>query len=524
MGETTGVEREAWGSRLGFILAAAGSAVGLGNVWRFPYVAGESGGGAFILVYLVCVGLVGIPVFLGELTIGRHTQRNPVGAFRALREKSYWPLLGGMGVAAGFLILSFYSVIAGWTLGYTLESLIGVTTSFATPEASGAHFAEFAGNPSRALGFHAVFMLITIVIVARGVEAGIERASKLMMPLLLLLLAVVIVRGLTLPGSGAGVEFILSPDLSALTPGVILNALGQAFFTLSLGMGAMITYGSYLSRDHDLVRSSVEVAGMDTLVAVAAGFAIFPALFALGMEPGQGPSLIFVTLPVVFGQMAGGTFVSTIFFFLLALAALTSSISLLEVCSAYFIDEHAWPRRKAAWLLGTTVFLLGVPSGLSVAGPLADWSLASLLGGSAGEGILGNIRILQLDWFNLMDRITANYMLPLGGMLTAIFAGWVWARSESVGEVRAGNPRFAWAPVWINLLRWVCPLVIGQVLVMGILGEFLPASPEQAAHFPAVQALADRLQTLFGWIDIVVAAVVVAFGVWQARARRGSGG
>ncbi len=502
-------DREVWGSRVGFILAAAGSAVGLGNVWRFPYVLGENGGGAFVLVYLACVVIVGAPVFLAELTIGRHTQRNPVGAMKKLRPGRFWPAVGGMGVLAGFLILSYYSVIAGWTLGYTIEGIFAGAASPESPEASQAYFEAFTSSSVKVVGYHALFMIATILIVARGIKAGIEWASKVMMPAFLTLLFVLIIRGLMLPGSGAGVAFILQPDFSKLTPDVIFNAMGQAFFTLSLGMGAMITYGSYMSSRDNLVRSSAEVAAMDTSVAVISGFAIFPALFALNMEPAQGPGLIFATLPAVFAQIPGGAIFSFMFFFLMLLAALTSSISLLEVCSCYFIDQWNWSRTKAAWVLGGTILVLGVPSALTTTSAWQDWSIAGMLGAERGVGFLGNIGILQHNWQALMEAITANYMLPMGGLLIAVFVGYVWARSETVAEVKQGFAGFRGAPLWLNLLRYVCPLVVTQILLVGILNEFQPG------YFPWAQTLIDRLVPWFARIDIVVAVVVVGFGIFQ---------
>ncbi len=510
-GTETARAREVWGSRVGFILAAAGSAIGLGNIWRFTYVMGNNGGAAFILIYLVCIALIGVPLFLAELTVGRRTHRNPVGAFRVLRPGSAWPLVGAMGVLAGFLILSYYSVVAGWVLAYAVESPLGIISGLSTPAETQAHFDGLTGSAWKSLGYHGLFMLLTILIVMRGIKGGIERASKVLMPGFFLLLLVLIARGLLLPGSGAGVEFLLRPDFSKISPGVFLMALGQAFFTLSLGMGAMITYGSYLSRDNDLPRSSVEVAGMDTLVAVAAGFAIFPALFAFGMEPEQGPGLIFVTLPGVFHQMPAGALFATIFFALVLVAALTSAISLLEVCTTYFIDERSWSRTRAAWVLGGITFALGIPAALAK-GPWADWSIASLLGATSGEGLLGNISTLQLDWFDLVGSITSNYMLPLGGLLTAIFVGWFWNPEEVGREVRAGRPGFRLLQTWMNLLRWVAPLVIAEVLLLGLLTEF------PAQHYPVVARLVERLQVAFTWLDVVVAVVVV--GVSLARMRQ----
>ncbi len=511
---TDAAGRENWGSKTGFLLAAAGSAIGLGNIWRFTYIMGENGGAAFILVYVACIILIGAPVFLAELAIGRHTQLNPVGAFDALKPGTAWKYVGGLGVLAGAMLLSFYSVVAGWVMAYALEAPRGIISALASPEESGAHFGALSTNPSQSMLFHGLFMLLTMVIVARGIKGGIERASKIMMPILFVLLGILVVRGLFLPGAGAGIAFMLRPDFSALNPTVVLIAMGHAFFTLSVGMGAMITYGSYLSRDANLPISSLQVAFMDTLIAVAAGFAIFPALFAFGMEPTEGPGLVFVTLPVVFHQMTGGAIFATIFFWLFLMAALTSSISLLEVVAAYFIDQRGWSRNKAVWLLGGTVFALGIPSAFA-AGPWAEVTIASLLGGAPGEGVLGSVRFFQLNWFDLISHIVSDYMLPIGGFFVCLFVGWVWSRSVIEQEVRLGNPGFTVLTLWMNLLRYVGPLVIGEVLVLGILAEFPPE------FFPRIAAAVDTLQVWFTGLVILVALVVVVVSTMFNSNRKG---
>lgn len=505
----TGAGREEWGSRVGFLLAAAGSAIGLGNIWRFTYIMGQNGGAAFILVYLIWIVLIGAPVFLGELVIGRHTQLNPVGAFRALKPGTRWVLVGGMGVAAGGFLLSFYSVIGGWVLYYAVTSPVGIVSSFATPEQAGAAYDAVASDPWWAIGCHLLFMLPTIFIVSRGVRGGIEAASKVMMPVLIGLIGLLIVRGVTLPGAWAGIEFLIRPDFSRLTPGVMLEAMGHAFFTLSVGMGAMITYGSYLSHEHDLPRSTLQIAAMDTLVAVAAGFAIFPALFAFNMEPAQGEALIFNTLPVVFSQIPAGALFATVFFALLFIAALTSSISLLEVVSSYAMDEWRLTRAQAAWGLGIAAFGLGIPSALSP-GVMADWSIASMLGATPGEGLLGTVAILQMNWFGLISTTVSNYMLPLGGLATCLFVGWVWDQRVVDEEVHLGSPRFLLAGLWIKLLRYVGPLAVLQVLFLGALAEF------PAQYYPGIAAFADRLNSWFLWIDVLAAAVVVVAGIRDA--------
>ena len=510
---TEAAARGQWGSRVGFLLAAAGSALGLGNIWRFTYIMGENGGAAFILVYVACIVLIGAPVFLAELVIGRHTQLNPVGAFAALAPGKAWKYVGALGVLAGALLLSFYSVVAGWVMAYALRAPLGNISALASPEESGAYFGSLSASTAQSLVFHALFMAITMIIVARGIKGGIERASKIMMPILFLLLAILVVRGLLLPGAGAGVDFMLRPDFTALDPTVVLIAMGHAFFTLSVGMGAMITYGSYLSADHDLPKSSLQVAFMDTLIAIAAGFAIFPALFAFGMEPSEGPGLVFVTLPVVFHQMPGGVVFASMFFALFLMAALTSSISLLEVVAAYFIDDLRWSRTQAVLVLGGAIFLLGVPAALA-SGPWAGWSIAGMLGGTAGQGLLGSVRIFQLNWFDLISHIVSDYMLPIGGFFVCVFVGWIWDRATVEAEASLGSPGFRAMNLWVNLLRWVGPLVIGEVLLLGILAEF----PEE--FFPRLSGAVDTLHTWFMAINILVAVGVILISLATSGERR----
>ncbi len=494
--------RGEWGSKVGFLLAAAGSAIGLGNIWRFTYIMGENGGAAFILVYLACIALIGIPVFLAELVIGRHTRLNPVGAFAAIKPGGLWKYVGALGVLAGALLLSFYSVIAGWVMAYALRAPFGTISGLASPEESGAYFDALSTSASQSLLFHGLFMLATVVIVARGVRGGIERASKIMMPILFVLLAALVVRSVTLGGAGAGIDFMLRPDFSVLTPTVVLIAMGHAFFTLSIGMGTMITYGSYLTPEHKLPMASLQVAFMDTLIAIAAGFAIFPALFAFGMEPSEGPGLVFVTLPVVFHQMPGGVVFASMFFALFLMAALTSSISLLEVVAAYFIDELGWPRARTAFILGAAIFVLGIPSALAT-GDWANWSIAGMLGATAGEGALGSVRLFQLNWFDLIGHIVSDYMLPIGGLFVCLLVGWFWDRATVVAEARLGSPRFKAVTLWVNLLRFVGPVVVGEVLLLGILAEF------PAEYFPRIAGGVDLLHNWFIGLDVVVAVAVI---------------
>ena len=327
--------RGAFGSRLGFILAAAGSAVGLGNIWRFPYAVGDGGGGAFVLVYLIFVVLIGVPVLLAELSLGRSTRANPVGAFKKICPGTLWPYVGGLGVATGFGVLAFYSVVAGWTLSYLGRALTGTFSSDFTVEASGKLFGTIISDPVESLAMVAVFLALTAFVVRGGVSGGIERAAKILMPLFVVVLLALAARSLTLPNAGAGVKFLLDPDFSKLSANSVMFALGQALFSLSLGMGAMITYGSYLKKDENLPSAGVSVAIADTSIALLAGLIIFPALFSVGAESTKGPGLVFVALPGIFPTMPAGAVFAVAFYLLLAVAALTSTVSLLEVVVAY---------------------------------------------------------------------------------------------------------------------------------------------------------------------------------------------
>ncbi len=358
-------KREKWGSKTGFILAAAGSAIGLGNIWKFPYIAGENGGASFIIVYLICIAIIGLPVLIAEILIGRTTQRDPVGAFYKLSNSKLWASVGGMGVIGGFLILSFYAVIAGIAVGYIVESILGNFSGFTESTSASDHFNTLVGNIYWILGYFTFFMILTMVIVYAGIQKGIERGSKIMMPILLLLLIILMIRGITLDGASAGLDFLWNPDWSKIDAQSVLIALGHAFFTLSLGMGAMLTYGSYMSKKDSIPNSALQIVILDTAIALIAGVAIFTSVFAVGLDPAAGPGLIFHTLPSVFIKMPGGYIFSILFFVLLTIAALTSSISLLQVVVSYFVDERKWNRHTAVTVLAGFIFLLGVPSALS---------------------------------------------------------------------------------------------------------------------------------------------------------------
>ena len=441
-------QRGLWRSRWGFILAASGSAVGLGNVWKFPYIVGQNGGGAFLLIYLICIFVIGTPIMLTEFSLGRKTNRNPVGAFDQLKPNSLWVGIGYMGVLAGFFILSFYGVVGGWTFAYIVKSITGSVLEFASPKEAAVFFGSFIGNTGEVLFYHAMFMGTCIAIVLKGVHGGIEKACDLLMPTLVVILFLLMLRSLTLDGAMDGVAFYLTPDFSKVDIHVVLIALGQAFFSLSLGMGCMITYGSYLSDKESLTSSTVYVVIFDTLIALLVGMVIFPAVFSMGLEPTEGPGLVFSVLPTVFASMPLGHGVAIIFFILLAIAAITSGISLLEVVVAYFIDQRGWQRKKAVLVVGSAIFAFGIPSGLSF-------------------GIMADVKLLGMNFFDHIDNIASNYFLPLGGMLTAIFVGWVWGTKNVHEEIEKYENKFSfpWSQCWEFLIRYITPVAVGIVFI-----------------------------------------------------------
>ncbi len=438
------VNREHWGSRVGFILAAAGSAVGLGNIWRFPYITGQNGGAAFVLVYLALVFIIGFSVMLAEMSIGRKAQLNAVGSFQKLRG-GMWPLIGWMGVAAGFIILSFYAVIGGWTIKYFIHTFTGLMADAAGGKA-GDVFVGFITDTVQVVIYQAAFMLVTTWVVFRGIGEGIERYCKILMPALFIILLVLIGRSVTLEGAEKGLEFYLRPDFSKITGGTIAAALGQAFFSLSLGMGCMITYGSYVDRKTALPSAAIQVCFLDTMVAVLAGLAIFPAVFAFGVDAGAGPGLTFVTLPSVFAQMPGAMTWSGLFFALLFIAALTSAISLLEVVSAYFIDK-GWSRAQAAWIMGILIFALGIPSAMSLAGAP---------------------KVAGKDFLDAMDFISSNVLLPLGGVFISLFVGWFWTSEAKQEVTNDGSLSFGFMGLWIWICRIVAPAAILYIFYTGL--------------------------------------------------------
>ncbi|OIJ18107.1 sodium-dependent transporter [Anaerobacillus alkalidiazotrophicus] len=439
--------REQWGSRLGFILAAMGSAVGLGNIWRFSYVTGENGGAAFLLIYFFFIIFIGIPIVMAEFTIGKRAQSDVVGSFEEIAPGKPWVIAGFMGVASAFIILSFYGVIAGWTVRYFIHYLTGGITVENDAQYVDV-FLNFITNPLQPLLWQFLFMALTIGIVYVGVKKGIEKTNKILMPLLAILVIILAGYSLTLGGASDALSFLFTPDWSKLSdPNVYLAALGQAFFSLSLGMGALITYGSYLSKKEKLPGAAASVAALDTVFALIAGLMIFPAVFAFGIQPDEGPGLVFIALPSIFDNMAYGTLFGGVFFFLLAVAALSSSVSLLEVAVAYFIRKFNWTRQKTTIIIGGIIFIIGVPSSLSQ----GNWSHITFFGASILDS---------------MDFIASNILLPLGGLLIALFVGWGWKKSDALeasdfGDTLLGNS-------WIFILRYFAPIAIFIVFLASI--------------------------------------------------------
>jgi len=439
-----------WSSRMAFILAVTGSAVGLGNIWKFPYIADQNGGGAFVLVYLICVVVIGMPVMMSEILIGRRGRRNPVATMKLLGKEEgsseKWGWVGGMGVVAGIFILSYYSVIAGWTLAYIVKSATGVFAG-ATAETVGAEFGGFVGDWRKVGLTHTLFMGLTIFVVARGVERGLEQAVRFMVPALLILMLVLLAYSINSGYFGQGVAFMFTPDFEKLTWGSVLAALGQAFFTLSIGMGAVMAYGTYLPEETSITGASAAVVSADTGIAILAGLAIFPLVFANGLTPADGPGLVFNTLPLAFGQMAGGVFFSTIFFVLLSFAAWTSAIGLMEPAVAWIVEHFNHTRAQASVMIGGLIWALGFGSVLSF-------------------NVLADVKFLAGTIFDNVDYLTSNIMLPLGGLLITIFAGWIMCRNSTSDELGDSGGLFK---SWRLLARFVAPIGILFVLINAVL-------------------------------------------------------
>ena len=446
-------KREGFSSRFGILAAAVGSAVGLGNIWRFPYVVGKYGGGAFLIIYLGIVAAIGLPLMLSELIIGREAKLDAIGSFKKLDSKRPFYISGILGVLAAFFILSFYGVVAGWTLEYVFSSL---TNKFAGQDSQAIEgmFVSFISDPYRPIMWQIVFMAITGLVVSTGVQKGIEKVAKIMVPLLLVLIIILDIKALSLPNSMAGLEFLFKPDFSKIDARVVLAALGHAFFSLSLGMGIMITYGSYIRDKEKLGSMALQISIADTIIALLAGVAIFPAVFAYGLDPSGGAGLVFMTLPNVFNQMPGGYLFSIMFFLLLALAALTSTISLLEVVVAFLVDSMKMARKKASILSFVSITLIGFFASLS-------------------NGPLSHLDFFGNNFFDFLDETTANYFLTTAALISVIFVGWFMKRDRVDAQLsNEGKFRVAYEGLFYLIIKYIAP--IGIVLVflyqIGIFG------------------------------------------------------
>jgi NSS family neurotransmitter:Na+ symporter len=457
-------ERAQWSGRLGFILAASGSAIGLGNLWKFPYITFENHGGAFVLVYLAAIAVVGVPIMLAEVLLGRRSQKNPVGAFRVLAHDKpggkWWQAVGFLGVMTGFVILSYYSVVAGWTIRYIVMAVTGKLGALAHhPAALQSFFGEFLGNPWQQVFFHCLFMGATVGIVYFGVGSGIERAARFLMPVLVSILVMLVIYSFWTPGFGEAMRFLFRPNFRELTAGGVLEALGHSFFTLSLGMGAMLTYGSYMQKRDSIPRAALTICAMDTLIAIMACIVMFSIIFSFDFEVTKSSTILFTTLPVVFFQLPGGAAVSALFYVLVAFAALTSTISLLEVVASYAIDELGWRRQRATLTMGAAILVFGILSAVSLGGN-ATLSNINFIGRASTAGVFGTLDYLASNWF-----------LPVGGFLIALFTGWVLGRDAAREELEEGTGPLGWMfPLWRFLIRIAAPLAVGAIIVSVILG------------------------------------------------------
>ena len=443
--------RNHWSSRLGFILAAVGSAVGLGNIWKFPYITGMNGGGAFVLVYLAAILACGLPILMAEFVIGRHSQKDVVGSFRELTPKStFWRSIGWLNLSVAFIILSYYGVVAGWTLDYLLKSLTGAFAG-QDPETVESMFGALVTDPVRQIICLTVFMALCLAAVMSGVKAGLERWNRILMPTLFVIITFLAIYALTTGGAGDGARFMLYPDFSRLTVNGVLEAIGHSFFTLSLAMGAMITYASYMDKNEPIYPVAIRIAFLDTMVAILAGLAIFPIVFSVGMEPAAGPGLIFKTLPQVFAALPFGSVLAVLFFILLAFAALSSAISLLEVLTAFMIDEKNFDRKKATACMTVAVYLAGIPSALSYS-------------------VLGEVQLLNgMAVLDTLDYIASNIMLPVGGLLIAIYAGFVLDKRISKAEItEKGRNYLAIFNIWFFTIRYIAPVAMILVFLTKI--------------------------------------------------------
>lgn len=441
-----------WSSKIGFILAAAGSAIGLGAIWKFPYSMGTNGGAVFLLLFLLFTFLIGAPILVAEFVIGRSSRKSALDAFSTLMPNKMphklWALTGILGVITCFVLLSFYSVVGGWVLAYVYYAFTGQLVNVSD---YGAFFGQLIGNPKEVLFFQAAFMFATVWVVQSGISTGIEQANKYMMPSLFVMFILLAARSLTLEGSSSGLQFMFQPDWSYLTASTALNALGQAFFALSLGVSAMITYSSYLDNNTDLIRNAHSVVWMNLLVSILAGLVIFPAVFALGFKPDQGPGLIFAVLPAVFNHLPFGMVLFAIFMVLVLFATLTSAFAMLETVTAAAISRRPQQRKLFTALIGLGVFLIGIPSALS----FSHWQDVKLLG--------------ERDIFSTLDFLVTSWSMPIGALLTALFTGWAWQQESVLHHVKIGStlPEKVYL-IWFFLLRYLAPIAIIMVFLNSI--------------------------------------------------------
>lgn len=446
--QITPAKRDGFSSRFGIIAAAAGSAVGLGNIWKFPYIVGENGGSAFILVYLISILLVGMPVLLAEFLIGRRGQANAVRSFKKIAPNTKWFSIGWMGIIAAFMILGFYTVIAGYTIHYFLLTVTNAFAGMSSTEISNT-FNTFQSSSTLPIIYTVIFILISLAILFGGVKDGIEKYSKILMPGLIGIIVLLVIRAVTLPGASEGIEFLLKPDFSELSMPAVLDALGHSFFSLSVGMGTMLTYGSYISKKENLTSTTASIAAADTFIALLAGLAIFPAVFAFGIDPTAGPGLVFITLPNVFLQMPGGTIFGALFFFLLFIAALTSVVSIFEVIIAYVTEELKLTRPKAMTLTAITIIFVAILCALS----------------NTPESMFVINGTSLFDW---MDKISANILLPIGGLLIMLFIGFIMKREDVEDELKQGSTSIKNTMLYLTITKYVAPIAIAIVFLYGL--------------------------------------------------------
>jgi len=437
-------QNEQWTSKLGFILASAGSAIGIGAIWKLPYVAGTSGGGAFFLLFILFTAIIGLPLLLAEFVLGRHTQKEAIRAYDAVAPGSLWKGIGYLGVITCFILLSFYSVVGGWILQYIFASVTGQLNGVRD---YGSLFNSTIANPTSAVISQFVFLLLTIVVVARGIQNGIEKANKILMPALFILFIIIIIRSLTLEGAMEGVSFFLYPDFSKLTSQTILFAMGQAFFSLSVGVSVMVTYSSYLSKQQNLPKSAISISALNILISLLAGLAIFPAVFSMGVKPTEGPGLLFIVLPSIFEQLPFGIVFQTFFLALFLFATLTSAFSMLEIIVASLAKGEQHKRIKLSWISGLLIFVVGIPSALSY-------------------GLLSDVSIFGKSIFDAFDFLVSNILMPLGALLIAIFVPWKMKKDVLIEEFKHGSTNVKrWFSLWLLAIRYIAPVLIIIVFI-----------------------------------------------------------